>query len=117
MRCQLCRLQKGRMIDEWFPLTSHVPLKDIEPSSLRVRAWYSMEKIMPEEVYSEFKELNPSKLERNEDVNVNLAHLLSLVSQLMEKIFMATEIFPPNPEVHIWVFTEIWMRSGPETQP
>uniref|UniRef100_A0AAR2KVA2 RAS p21 protein activator 1 n=2 Tax=Pygocentrus nattereri TaxID=42514 RepID=A0AAR2KVA2_PYGNA len=197
MRCQLCRLQKGQMIDEWFPLTSHVPLKGIEPSSLRVRARYSMEKIMPEEVYSEFKELillkefhvinalanicgqdrtflasillrifrherleaqllrslnsreismedeattlfrsttlastlmeqymkatatpfvhhalkdtilkimeckqscelNPSKLERNEDVNVNLAHLLSLVSQLMEKIFMATENLPPT---------------------
>uniref|UniRef100_A0A8C7CT97 Ras GTPase-activating protein 1 n=1 Tax=Oncorhynchus kisutch TaxID=8019 RepID=A0A8C7CT97_ONCKI len=57
MRCQLSRLQKGQMIDEWFPLSSHVPLKGIEPGSLRVRARYSMEKIMPEEEYSEFKEL------------------------------------------------------------
>uniref|UniRef100_A0A671YCS3 RAS p21 protein activator 1 n=1 Tax=Sparus aurata TaxID=8175 RepID=A0A671YCS3_SPAAU len=56
MRCQLNRLQKGQMIDEWFPLSSHVPLKGIEPGSLRVRARYSMEKIMPEEEYSEFKE-------------------------------------------------------------
>lgn len=57
MRCQLNRLQKGQMIDEWFPLSSHVPLKGIEPGSLRVRARYSMEKIMPEEEYNEFKEV------------------------------------------------------------
>lgn len=57
MRCQLNRLQKGQMIDEWFPLSSHVPLKGIEPGSLRVRARYAMEKIMPEEEYSEFKEV------------------------------------------------------------
>ena len=60
MRCQLNRLQKGQMIDEWFPLSSHVPLKGIEPGSLRVRARYSMEKIMPEEEYSEFKEVSSS---------------------------------------------------------
>lgn len=57
MRCQLNRLQKGQMIDEWFPLSSHVPLKGIEPGSLRVRARYCVEKIMPEEEYSEFKEV------------------------------------------------------------
>uniref|UniRef100_A0A673WLS1 Ras GTPase-activating protein 1 n=1 Tax=Salmo trutta TaxID=8032 RepID=A0A673WLS1_SALTR len=197
MRCQLSRLQKGQMIDEWFPLSSHVPLKGIEPGSLRVRARYSMEKIMPEEEYSEFKELillkefhviyalahvcgqdrtllasillrifrhekteapllrtlndreinmedeattlfrattlastlmeqymkatatpfvhhalkdtilkimeskqscelNPSKLEKNEDVNLNLAHLLNILSELVEKIFMAAEILPPT---------------------
>ncbi|KAL7391734.1 hypothetical protein ABVT39_013898 [Epinephelus coioides] len=197
MRCQLNRLQKGQMIDEWFPLSSHVPLKGIEPGSLRVRARYSMEKIMPEEEYSEFKEmilqkefhviyalahvcgqdrtllaslllrifrheraeapllrtlndreinmedeattlfrattlastlmeqymkatatpfvhhalkdtilkimeskqsceLNPSKLEKNEDVNLNLAHLLNILSELVEKIFMAAEILPPT---------------------
>uniref|UniRef100_A0A7N8XA10 RAS p21 protein activator (GTPase activating protein) 1a n=1 Tax=Mastacembelus armatus TaxID=205130 RepID=A0A7N8XA10_9TELE len=197
MRCQLNRLQKGQMIDEWFPLSSHVPLKGIEPGSLRVRARYSMEKIMPEEEYSEFKEmilqkefhviyalahvcgqdrtllaslllrifrhekaeapllrtlndreinmedeattlfrattlastlmeqymkatatpfvhhalkdtilrimeskqsceLNPSKLEKNEDVNPNLAHLLNILSELVEKIFMAAEILPPT---------------------
>lgn len=45
------------MIDEWFQLSSHVPLKGIEPGSLRVRARYSMEKIMPEEEYNEFKEV------------------------------------------------------------
>lgn len=45
------------MIDEWFPLSSHVPLKGIEPGSLRVRARYSLEKIMPEEEYNEFKEV------------------------------------------------------------
>ncbi|KAJ7398448.1 RAS p21 protein activator 1 [Pitangus sulphuratus] len=56
MRCQLSRLQKGHATDEWFQLSSHVPLKGIEPGSLRVRARYSMEKIMPEEEYSEFKE-------------------------------------------------------------
>ena len=48
------------MIDEWFPLSSHVALKGIEPGSLRVRARYSMEKIMPEEEYSEFKEVSSS---------------------------------------------------------
>ncbi|KAI3372488.1 hypothetical protein L3Q82_022976 [Scortum barcoo] len=197
MRCQLNRLQKGQMIDEWFPLSSHVPLKGIEPGSLRVRARYSMEKIMPEEEYSEFKEmilqkefhviyalahvcgqdrtllaslllrifrhekaeapllrtlndreismedeattlfrattlastlmeqymkatatpfvhhalkdtilkimeskqsceLNPSKLEKNEDVNLNLTHLLNILSELVEKIFMAAEILPPT---------------------
>lgn len=57
MRCQLNRLQKGQMIDEWFPLSSYVPLKGIEPGSLRVRARYSVEKIMPEEEYNEFKEV------------------------------------------------------------
>ncbi|ELV11044.1 Ras GTPase-activating protein 1 [Tupaia chinensis] len=56
MRCQLSRLQKGHATDEWFLLSSHIPLKGIEPGSLRVRARYSMEKIMPEEEYSEFKE-------------------------------------------------------------
>ncbi|KAJ8286714.1 hypothetical protein GJAV_G00042450 [Gymnothorax javanicus] len=197
MRCQLNRLQRGQMIDEWFPLSSHIPLKGIEPGSLRVRARYSMEKIMPEEEYSEFKELvllrefhviyalahvcgqdrtllasillrifrhekveapllrtlndreismedeattlfrattlastlmeqymkatatgfvhhalkdtilkimeckqscelNPSKLEKNEDVSLNLAHLLNILSELVEKIFMAAEILPPT---------------------
>uniref|UniRef100_A0A9J7XBC9 Ras GTPase-activating protein 1 n=1 Tax=Cyprinus carpio carpio TaxID=630221 RepID=A0A9J7XBC9_CYPCA len=196
MRCQLSKLQRGQMIDEWFPLSSYVPLKGIEPGSLRVRVRYSMEKIMPEEEYSEFKELilqrdyhviyalahvcgqdrtllasillrilrheraeapllrtlndkeinmedeattlfrattlastlmeqymkatatpfvhhalkdtilkimeskqscelNPSKLEKNEDVNLNLAHLLNILSELVEKIFMAAEILPP----------------------
>ncbi|RMC09803.1 hypothetical protein DUI87_13590 [Hirundo rustica rustica] len=57
MRCQLSRLQKGHATDEWFQLSSHIPLKGIEPGSLRVRARYSMEKIMPEEEYSEFKEV------------------------------------------------------------
>ncbi|XP_066509580.1 ras GTPase-activating protein 1-like [Hoplias malabaricus] len=197
MRCQLNRLQRGQMIDEWFPLSSHVPLKGIEPGSLRVRARYSMEKIMPEEEYNEFKELilqkdfhviyalahvcgqdrtllasillrifrheraeasllrtlndreinmedeattlfrattlastlmeqymkatatpfvhhalkdtilkimeskqscelNPSKLEKNEDVNLNLTSLLTILSELVEKIFMAAEILPPT---------------------
>ncbi|XP_068520890.1 ras GTPase-activating protein 1-like isoform X4 [Anas acuta] len=197
MRCQLSRLQKGHATDEWFQLSSHIPLKGIEPGSLRVRARYSMEKIMPEEEYSEFKELilqkelhvvyalshvcgqdrtllagillkiflhekleslllrtlndkeismedeattlfrattlastlmeqymkatatrfvhhalkdcilkimeskqscelNPSKLEKNEDINTNLAHLLSILSELVEKIFMAAEILPPT---------------------
>uniref|UniRef100_A0AAR2L7Z7 Ras GTPase-activating protein 1 n=1 Tax=Pygocentrus nattereri TaxID=42514 RepID=A0AAR2L7Z7_PYGNA len=197
MRCQLNRLQRGQMIDEWFPLSSHVPLKGIEPGTLRVRARYSMEKIMPEEEYNEFKELilqkdfhviyalahvcgqdrtllaslllkifrherveapllrtlndreinmedeattlfrattlastlmeqymkatatpfvhhalkdtilkimeskqscelNPSKLEKNEDVNLNLTHLLTILSELVEKIFMAAEILPPT---------------------
>ncbi|XP_042685243.1 ras GTPase-activating protein 1-like isoform X1 [Centrocercus urophasianus] len=196
MRCQLSRLQKGHATDEWFQLSSYIPLKGIDPGSLRVRARYSMEKIMPEEEYSEFKEiilqkelhvvyalshvcgqdrtllagillkiflhekleslllrslndkeismeaeattlfrattlastlmeqymkatathfvhhalkdcilkimeskqsceLNPSKLEKNEDVNTNLAHLLSILSELVEKIFMAAEILPP----------------------
>ncbi|MGH0191047.1 UNVERIFIED_CONTAM: hypothetical protein FKN15_055758 [Acipenser sinensis] len=197
MRCQLSRLQKGQMIDEWFPLSSHIPLKGIEPGSVRVRARYSMEKIMPEEEYSEFKELilqkefhviyalahvcgqdrtllasillrifrhermeapllrtlndreismedeattlfrattlastlmeqymkatatpfvhhalkdtilkimeskqscelNPSKLEKNDDVNINLTFLLNILSELVEKIFMAAEILPPT---------------------
>uniref|UniRef100_A0A673MS60 Ras GTPase-activating protein 1-like n=1 Tax=Sinocyclocheilus rhinocerous TaxID=307959 RepID=A0A673MS60_9TELE len=187
---------KSNMIDEWFPLSSHVPLKNVAPSSLRLRVRYSVEKIMPVEVYNELKEvllkelhvisalahvcgqdrtllasvllrifrhenleaqllrelndreisaedeattlfrattlastlmeqymkatatpfvhhalkdtilkimesrqsceLNPSKLEKNEDVNVNLAHLLSIVSELVEKIFMAAEILPPT---------------------
>lgn len=197
MCCPLCRLQRGQIIDEWFPLSSHVPLKNVMPSSLRLRVRYSVEKIMPVEVYTELKELvvlrdlhvvsalahvcgqkrtllasvllrifrhqnqeaqllrelndreicaedeattlfrattlastlmeqymkatatpfvhhalkdsilkimdsrqscelNPSKLEKNEDVNVNLAHLLSIVSELLEKIFMAAEILPPT---------------------
>ncbi|XP_065516979.1 ras GTPase-activating protein 1 isoform X5 [Lathamus discolor] len=202
MRCKLSRLQKGHATDEWFQLSSYIPLKGTEPGSLRVRARYSMEKIMPEEEYSEFKELilqkemhvvyalshvcgqdrtllagillkiflhekleslllrtlndreismedeattlfrattlastlmeqymkttatrfvhhalkdsilkimeskqscelNPSKLEKNEDVNINLAHLLSILSELLEKIFMAAEILPPND---IWSY-------------
>uniref|UniRef100_A0A8B9FAD0 Ras GTPase-activating protein 1 n=1 Tax=Amazona collaria TaxID=241587 RepID=A0A8B9FAD0_9PSIT len=197
MRCKLSQLQKGHATDEWFHLSSYIPLKGTEPGSLRVRARYSMEKIMPEEEYSEFKELilqkemhvvyalshvcgqdrtllagillkiflhenleslllrtlndreismedeattlfrattlastlmeqymkttatrfvhhalkdsilkimdckqscelNPSKLEKNEDVNINLAHLLNILSELLEKIFMAAEILPPT---------------------
>nr|XP_023699170.1 ras GTPase-activating protein 1-like isoform X1 [Paramormyrops kingsleyae] len=195
MCCQLSRLQRGQTSDEWFPLSSHVPLKGIEPGSLRVRARYSMEKIMPEEEYDKFKEqvllkdflvvyglaqvcgqdrgllasillrifrhqnleavllrtlndreitmedeaatlfrattlastlmeqymkatatpfvlhvlkdtilkvmeckqsceLNPSKLEKNEDVNLNQAHLLSILSELVERIFSAADILP-----------------------
>ncbi|MFT7817704.1 ras GTPase-activating protein 1-like [Arapaima gigas] len=195
MCCQLSRLQRGQMSDEWFPLSSHVPLKGIEPGSLRVRARYSMEKIMSEDEYTEFKELilqkdfhviyalahvcgqdrtllasillkifrhmkiealllrtlndreismedeattlfrattlastlmeqymkatatpfvlhvlkdtilkimeckqscelNPSKLEKNEDVNLNQAHLLNILSELVEKIFSAADILP-----------------------
>ncbi|KAF4015351.1 hypothetical protein G4228_006469 [Cervus hanglu yarkandensis] len=41
-------------------------------------------------------ELSPSKLEKNEDVNTNLAHLLNILSELVEKIFMASEILPPG---------------------
>lgn len=40
-------------------------------------------------------QLNPSKLEKNEDVNLNLAHLLNILSELVEKIFLAAEILPP----------------------
>uniref|UniRef100_A0A8C2BBP1 RAS p21 protein activator (GTPase activating protein) 1b n=1 Tax=Cyprinus carpio TaxID=7962 RepID=A0A8C2BBP1_CYPCA len=57
MCCPLCRLQRGQMIDEWFPLSSHVPLKNMAPSSLRLRVRYSVEKIMPVEVYNELKEV------------------------------------------------------------
>ncbi|GAB5567015.1 disabled homolog 2-interacting protein isoform X8 [Prionailurus iriomotensis] len=211
MRCQLSRLQKGHATDEWFLLSSHIPLKGIEPGSLRVRARYSMEKIMPEEEYSEFKELilqkelhvvyalshvcgqdrtllasillriflhekleslllctlndreismedeattlfrattlastlmeqymkatatqfvhhalkdsilkimeskqscelSPSKLEKNEDVNTNLAHLLNILSELVEKIFMASEILPPKSVQHKWP-TNTTMRT------
>lgn len=216
MRCQLNRLQKGQMIDEWFPLSSHVPLKGIEPGSLRVRARYSMEKIMPEEEYSEFKEmilqkefhviyalahvcgqdrtllaslllrifrhekaeapllrtlndreismedeattlfrattlastlmeqymkatatpfvhhalkdtilkimeskqsceLNPSKLEKNEDVNLNLAHLLNILSELVEKIFMAAEILPPTLRFIYGCLQKSVQRKWPNT--
>lgn len=65
------------MIDEWFPLSSHVPLKGIEPGSLRVRARYSMEKIMPEEEYSEFKEVGSSK---SDLVNYNLITLVTHIT-------------------------------------
>ncbi len=56
-------------------------------------------------VVSSVNQLNPSKLEKNEDVNVNLAHLLSIVSELVEKIFMAAEILPP------WVYLNLLLRS------
>jgi hypothetical protein len=65
------------MIDEWFPLSSHVPLKGIEPGSLRVRARYSMEKIMPEEEYSEFKEVRHTLLMKmiHDFINVGLSQI------------------------------------------
>uniref|UniRef100_A0A4W4H8V5 Ras GTPase-activating protein 1 n=1 Tax=Electrophorus electricus TaxID=8005 RepID=A0A4W4H8V5_ELEEL len=88
MRCQLSRLQRGQMIDEWFPLSSHVPLKGIEPGSLRVRARYSMEKIMPEEEYNEFKELI---LQRDFHVIYALAHVCgqdrTLLASILLRIF------------------------------
>ncbi|KAF3850951.1 hypothetical protein F7725_012723 [Dissostichus mawsoni] len=88
MRCQLNRLQKGQMIDEWFPLSSHVPLKGIEPGSLRVRARYSMEKIMPEEEYAEFKEMI---LQKEFHVIYALAHVCgqdrTLLASLLLRIF------------------------------
>lgn len=54
-------------------------------------AWHD---VLPGFHPSHFK-LNPSKLEKNEDVNLNLAHLLNILSELVEKIFMAAEILPP----------------------
>lgn len=57
MRCQLSRLQKGYVIDEWFLLSFYILLKGIELGFLRVRVRYFMEKIMLEEEYSEFKEV------------------------------------------------------------
>lgn len=74
------------MIDEWFPLSSHVPLKGIEPGSLRVRARYSVEKIMPEEEYSEFKE-------------VDRLLLYTLFSATMFFVFFAAEITGLNSVV------------------
>ncbi|XP_075929263.1 ras GTPase-activating protein 1 isoform X2 [Petromyzon marinus] len=196
MCCPLKRLQNGHLTDEWFQLTSHVPLRGVEPGSLRVKARYSLEVIMPEDEYADFRELlqqpreyhvvqalshvcgqdrsllastllrvfrherqevallrtfndreismeeeaatlfrattlastlmeqymkstawpfiqhalrdtvlrvlesrqscelNPSKLEKGEDVNANLGHLLALLSELIEKIFLSTDDFP-----------------------
>uniref|UniRef100_A0A8C3L1V5 RAS p21 protein activator 1 n=1 Tax=Chrysolophus pictus TaxID=9089 RepID=A0A8C3L1V5_CHRPC len=89
MRCQLSRLQKGHATDEWFQLSSHVPLKGIEPGSLRVRARYSMEKIMPEEEYSEFKELI---LQKELHVVYALSHVCgqdrTLLAGILLKIFL-----------------------------
>ncbi|OXB82618.1 UNVERIFIED_CONTAM: hypothetical protein H355_003913 [Colinus virginianus] len=89
MRCQLSRLQKGHATDEWFQLSSHVPLKGIEPGSLRVRARYSMEKIMPEEEYSEFKEL---VLQKELHVVYALSHVCgqdrTLLAGILLKIFL-----------------------------
>lgn len=47
-------------------------------------------------LHQSFLQLNPSKLEKNEDVNLNLANLLHILSELVEKIFMAAEILPPS---------------------
>ncbi|NXL16158.1 RASA1 protein, partial [Setophaga kirtlandii] len=89
MRCQLSRLQKGHATDEWFQLSSHIPLKGIEPGSLRVRARYSMEKIMPEEEYSEFKELI---LQKEMHVVYALSHVCgqdrTLLAGILLKIFL-----------------------------
>uniref|UniRef100_A0A672T565 RAS p21 protein activator 1 n=1 Tax=Sinocyclocheilus grahami TaxID=75366 RepID=A0A672T565_SINGR len=85
MRCQLSKLQRGQMIDEWFPLSSYVPLKGIEPGSLRVRVRYSMEKIMPEEEYSEFKELI---LQRDYHVIYALAHVCGQDRTLLASILL-----------------------------
>ncbi|NXX57918.1 RASA1 protein, partial [Scopus umbretta] len=89
MRCQLSRLQKGHATDEWFQLSSHVPLKGIEPGSLRVRARYSMEKIMPEEEYGEFKELI---LQKEMHVVYALSHVCgqdrTLLAGILLKIFL-----------------------------
>lgn len=78
MRCQLSRLQKGHATDEWFLLSSHIPLKGIEPGSLRVRARYSMEKIMPEEEYSEFKEVLFSSLMLLMALHMNINYLIKM---------------------------------------
>uniref|UniRef100_A0A673FZF5 Ras GTPase-activating protein 1-like n=1 Tax=Sinocyclocheilus rhinocerous TaxID=307959 RepID=A0A673FZF5_9TELE len=85
MRCQLSKLQRGQMIDEWFPLSSYVPLKGIEPGSLRVRVRFSMEKIMPEEEYSEFKELI---LQRDYHVIYALAHVCGQDRTLLASILL-----------------------------
>ncbi|KAF4796680.1 ras GTPase-activating protein 1 [Turdus rufiventris] len=83
------RLQKGHATDEWFQLSSHIPLKGIEPGSLRVRARYSMEKIMPEEEYSEFKELI---LQKEMHVVYALSHVCgqdrTLLAGILLKIFL-----------------------------
>ncbi|OXB69571.1 UNVERIFIED_CONTAM: hypothetical protein H355_011463, partial [Colinus virginianus] len=89
MRCQLNRLQKGHATDEWFQLSSYIPLKGIEPGSLRVRARYSMEKIMPEEEYSEFKEII---LQKELHVVYALSHVCgqdrTLLAGILLKIFL-----------------------------
>ncbi|NXF84823.1 RASA1 protein, partial [Eubucco bourcierii] len=93
MRCQLSRLQKGHATDEWFQLSSHIPLKGIEPGSLRVRARYSMEKIMPEEEYSEFKELI---LQKEMHVVYALSHVCgqdrTLLAGILLKIFLHEQL-------------------------
>ncbi|KAG2466868.1 RASA1 protein, partial [Polypterus senegalus] len=85
MRCQLCRLPNGQVMDEWFPLSSHIPLKGIEPGSLRVRSRYSMEKIMPEEEYSEFKELI---LQKDYHVIYALGHVCGQDRTLLASILL-----------------------------
>ncbi|XP_012500201.1 PREDICTED: ras GTPase-activating protein 1 [Propithecus coquereli] len=82
MRCQLSRLQKGHATDEWFLLSSHIPLKGIEPGSLRVRARYSMEKIMPEEEYSEFKENVPELPDTTEHSRTDLSRDLAALHEI-----------------------------------
>lgn len=83
------------MIDEWFPLSSYVPLKGIEPGSLRVRARYSMEKIMPEEEYSEFKE-----------VRIDVKEHEGNTVQLLQNV--------PSPDSDVW-FLSIPSSSCRET--
>uniref|UniRef100_UPI00358F3DFB ras GTPase-activating protein 1 isoform X2 n=1 Tax=Myxine glutinosa TaxID=7769 RepID=UPI00358F3DFB len=197
MCCSLRKLTNGQLTDEWFQLSSNTPLRGVEPGSLRLKARYSLELIMPEDKYSDLQELlmqreylavqalarvcgqdrsllastllrlfrhygheaallrtlnnceilleeeattlfrattlastlmeqymkstawpflkhalrdtvlrilesrqscelNPSKLEKGEDLLANLNHLLSLLSELVERIFQATEFFPMN---------------------
>lgn len=62
-----------------------------------------------------FFQLNPSKLEKNEDVTMNLTHLLNILSELVEKIFMAAEILPayaPNTQAHFVCTSHLWILSS-----
>ncbi|RVE68333.1 hypothetical protein OJAV_G00090660 [Oryzias javanicus] len=60
-------------------------------------------------------ELNPSKLEKNEDVNLNLAHLLNILSELVEKIFLAAEILPPTLRFIYGCLQKSVQRKWPNT--
>lgn len=57
-------------------------------------------------------QLNPSKLEKNEDVNLNQAHLLSILSELVERIFSAADILPRSVSILFWPAPHVTSGNG-----
>uniref|UniRef100_A0A8C4QJF6 RAS p21 protein activator 1 n=1 Tax=Eptatretus burgeri TaxID=7764 RepID=A0A8C4QJF6_EPTBU len=87
MCCSLRKLANGQLTDEWFQLSSNTPLRGVEPGSLRLKARYSLELIMPEDKYSDLQEMHSPAHEYIPlyiGGDTNLGHTLTKITELKD---------------------------------